>query len=110
MHSNTRPPLYVTSQVTGKACPLTCLAGFDARGSHVCSADGAFHGAWCAAHACWAGAHLAHSTTRCSGASGDYCEYASGLAFATLMGGRGGECSLMSAQRAQTIYEEETTS
>jgi hypothetical protein len=93
---------------TGDTCEIECDGGYfqttdyGATG-HVCQADGNFTGVRCEPMTCTSGNRIAHSSTQCTGTTGDICDYSCWLGYAVSGTHRcradrafsGGDCELV---------------
>jgi hypothetical protein len=61
---------------TGETCVVTCSAGYELSGEHVCAADGALQGATCVAASCTAGltVDFGAASPACVGVTGETCD------------------------------------
>ena len=60
---------------TGAQCEYSCNAGYSAFGAHVCNPDGWWRGGMCLPNACNTSLTIENSPTRCSGTTGERCDF-----------------------------------
>ena len=70
-----RKSSFVCMGKTLEECDYTCDPGYFPNGSHVCQPDSSFAGGYCQPEPCTLNTTLTHSTSVCTGATAEVCDY-----------------------------------